>query len=137
MTSNDKKKWRERWLGSINELTSLELQTKSWLDKENTNPHWSFVEFMCSYFDDLVIDNNYEYPLHNSWITNREYEIIRDWHQALSAYDSPNNNDHDNDAILKDNTWRDILQLGIDSRHKLAETLDVAERMILTEKIDY
>ena len=46
--------WRQRWLSSFNELTSIELQQKSWLDRFNKNSHWSFVEFMCSYFDNLT-----------------------------------------------------------------------------------
>jgi len=41
-----KELWRDRWLSCINELTSIELQRKSWLDKSNTNPHWTFVEFI-------------------------------------------------------------------------------------------
>ena len=70
-----KEQWRSRWLSCLNELTSIELQKKSWVDKSNTNPHWSFVEFMCSYFDDLAIDNQYEYPLTENWITKNEFEI--------------------------------------------------------------
>jgi|GEM_PF-5637445 hypothetical protein len=63
MTSNDKHLWIERWLGCINELTSLDFQKISWFNRTHTNPHWSFVEFMCSYFDDLAIDEYYEYQL--------------------------------------------------------------------------
>ena len=76
----EKDNWRKRWLGSINELTSIELQRSSWLDNDNTNPHWSFVEFMCCYFDDLVIDDNYKFELENNWITRTEYQIISEWH---------------------------------------------------------
>ena len=69
--------WRNRWLRCVNELTSFELQQKSWVDKSNTNPYWSFVEFMCSYFDDLGIDNQYDYQLKENWITKNEFEIIQ------------------------------------------------------------
>ena len=52
--------WRENWLISINELTDYNLQKTSWLNKETKSPHWSYVEFMCSYFNDLTLENGYE-----------------------------------------------------------------------------
>ncbi len=96
MRSNDKDNWRERWLKCINELTSLDLQKKSWLYRTRTNPNWSFVEFRCSYFDDLGIDDNRKYPLEKGWVTRQEYEIIKEWHETLDKYDSPKNGDYDN-----------------------------------------
>src|SRR5690606_4008924 len=100
MTDEGKNAWRENWLSSINELTSIDLQRNSWLDKTHTNTHWSFVEFMCSYFDDLAIDNSYNYPLKKGWISNQEFEIVREWHELLDKYNSPKNNDYDHEAIL-------------------------------------
>ena len=137
MTSDDKKLWRERWLGCINELTSLDLQKKSWLDKTHTNPHWSFVEFMCSYFDDLSIDDNYKYPIDSGWLTDQELKIIKDWHEALDKYNSPKNDDSDHEAILTDPNWLDIMQSGQIMKSKLASTLNETEKKILTEEINY
>ena len=137
MSSSDKNLWRERWLCCINELTSLDLQRKSWLDRTHTNPHWSFVEFMCSYFDDLAIDENYKYQLDNSWITSQEFEIIKDWHEALDKYNSPKNDDYDHETILNDSKWLEILQSGVTIKSKLASTLNETEKNILTEEINY
>ncbi|MBX7225763.1 MAG: hypothetical protein K1X55_07015 [Chitinophagales bacterium] len=137
MTSDNKKLWRERWLGCINELTSLDLQKKSWLDKTHTNPHWSFVEFMCSYFDDLSIDDNYKYQIDNGWLTDKELEIIKDWHKALDKYNAPKNDDYDHEAILTDPKWLDILQSGQIMKSKLASTLNETEKKIVTEEINY
>jgi len=136
---NSKKKnmWRERWLRSVNELTSLELQRKSWLDKTHTNPHWSFIEFMCCYFDDLVIDDKYKYQLDKGWISNLEYELIEDWHIELDNYNAPNNDDYDNEAILNDPKWLEILEIGIKAKVELAKTLDETERDFLTKEADY
>jgi len=136
MTNNDKNLWRERWLGCINKLTSLDLQQKSWLDKTHTNPHWSFVEFMCSYFDDLGIDDHYKYQIDKGWLTNQEFEIIKDWHKALDKYDSPHNDDYDHSAILSDPKWLDILQNGLKMKSELASTLNETEKKILTEEIN-
>ncbi|KAF5031106.1 hypothetical protein DSECCO2_631170 [anaerobic digester metagenome] len=129
--------WRENWLRCINELTSLDLQKKTWLDKTNTNPHWSFVEFMCCYFDDLAIEDNYKYPLEKGWLTEHEFEIIIDWHEALEKYDAPHNNDYGHSAILSDSRWLEILQMGLAMKSKLEAILDENERRILTEDINY
>jgi hypothetical protein len=137
MKSNDKNSWRERWLNCINELTSLELQKKSWLDRTQTNPHWSFVEFMGSYFDDLVIDNNYKYPLYKGWITFYEYKIVKDWHEELDKYNSPQHDDYNHESILNDPKWLDILKIGTNIKPKLAELLNETEKQILLKEMDY
>lgn len=137
MITDDKNLWRERWLGCINELTSHDLQKKSWQDKTHTNPHWSFVEFMSSYFDDLGIDDHYKNTIEKGWLTVQEFEIIKDWHEALNKYDSSNNDDYDHAAILNDPKWLDILRIGLTMKSILAQTLNEPERKILTEEINF
>jgi hypothetical protein len=53
-----RKHWRPAWLSSIQEFADLDTQRAKWLDPENTNPHWSFREFMCCYFDDIGLDES-------------------------------------------------------------------------------
>lgn len=137
MSNNEKNLWRERWLDCINELTSLDLQKKSWLDRTHTNPHWSFIEFMCGYFDDLAIDNNYKYQLDKGWVTKEEYEIIEDWHITLDKYSSPKNDDYDNEEILNDPKWIEISQIGLAMKNELTKTLNETERKFLNREIDY
>lgn len=132
-----KELWRNRWLSCINELTSLELQRQSWSDKRNSNPHWSFVEFMCSYFDDLGIDNNYEYQLKQGWITNTEFESISAWHQLLDKYESPKKDDYDVEAILTDFNWLMIIEEGVKAKNELSGVISDEEKRILFEEIDY
>jgi hypothetical protein len=129
--------WRNRWLDCINELTSFELQKESWLDKSNSNPHWSFVEVMCCYFDDLGIDNNYEYQLKKNWISENEFEIIKTWHNLLDNYTSPKKDDYDVEAILMDEEWLLILKEGQKAKSELSKLLNEEEIKILNEKIDY
>ena len=128
--------WRKRWLSSINELTSIELQKSSWLDKSNTNPHWSFTEFMCCYFDDLSLDNNYQDQLKISWISEQEFKLIKEWHIALDKYESPTDDD-DRESILEDKKWLEIVNLGVIAKQELIKYLNIEELNILTEKIDY
>ncbi|RYY42559.1 MAG: hypothetical protein EOO06_20990 [Chitinophagaceae bacterium] len=129
--------WRQRWLSSINELTSLELQRKSWLDRQQTNPHWSFVEFMCSYFDDLLCGFPYSHYIEIGWVSPQEYDALRDWHEALSKYQTPRNDDHDRETILADRKWLNIVKAGDKAKLTLANSLSDEERRILTENIDY
>jgi hypothetical protein len=129
--------WRKNWLSCINELTSIELQKVSWLDSIQSNLHWSFVEFMCCYFDDMSLDDNYQYVLKEGAVTIDEYNIIKNWHEALSQYNSPNGDDQDNNAILNDTKWLKILKLGLDAKNQLLKILNEAEQLYLTEHINY
>ncbi|PKG42577.1 hypothetical protein [Psychroflexus sp. MES1-P1E] len=129
--------WRNRWLSCINELTSLNLQRQSWFDKRNSNPHWSFVEFMCSYFDDLGIDNNYEYQLKQGWITRTELDTVSTWHQLLDKYDSSKKDDYDVEAILSDKNWLVIIEEGEKAKNELSKIISDEEKLILLEEIDY
>ena len=132
-----KETWRQSWLKSINELTSLDLQINSWLDKKQSNPHWSFIEFMCIYFDDLLSDNDYEYFINTGWVTKQEYETIKDWHLALMRYKATKENDYDHEAILNDINWTEIVMLGEKSKIKLITILSKSESQILNEEINY
>ena len=128
-----KELWRNRWLSCINELTSMELQKKYWLDKSNENPHWSFIEFMSGYFDDLGIDNDYENQLKNNWISEEEFSVIIEWHKKLEKYEAPKKDDYDVEGILKDENWQQIVCEGDKVKKKLGKLLNSAERNILIE----
>lgn len=129
--------WRERWLDCINELTSIELQKSSWLDRHQRNPHWSFIEFMCTYFDDLLCDFPYSHYIEIKWVSAQEYEILKSWHTALDIYKSPDNDDHDREGILNDAKWITIVKMGTEAKNKLAELLPINEKEILEAYIDY
>ncbi|GJM63892.1 hypothetical protein [Persicobacter diffluens] len=136
--NDEKQLWRKRWLSAICKLTSLELQKASWLDKANTtNPHWSFVEFNCCYFDDLGIDNDYEYQLKQEWITKNELDTIQPWHELLDRYTPPANDHYDVKAILFDKKWLSIIEEGVKVKNKLSKIISKEENEILLEEIDH
>ena len=134
---DQRKLWRDRWLDCINELTSFRLQQESWLDISHTNPHWSFVEFMCCYFDDLSIADNYTDHIAKGFVSQKEFDVISQWHEELDNYTSPNNDDYDHQAILNDSKWLDIVKCGEVAKNNLAKILSDDERQILTQKINY
>ena len=127
----DKETWRRNWLFMLKDLTNLDYQRKTWLDPNNTNPYYSFVVFMCSYFDDLNITDGYDKLIDSDLVSRDEYESIEKWHKLLAAYNSPNNEDHDNLAILNDQKWIDILELGKESIENLKPKLNSIERSLL------
>jgi hypothetical protein len=62
---------------------------------------------------------------------------LEKWHIKLDKYNSPKNDDYDNEATLNDPKWLEVLQIGVETRNKLAKTLNETERQFLTEEIDY
>ncbi|WP_459211402.1 hypothetical protein [Aquimarina rhabdastrellae] len=127
----DKEIWRRRWLFMIKDLTDLEYQKQTWLYPNNTKPYYSFVEFMCSYFDDLDIGDGYEKVLALNFVSIPEYESIEKWHKLLSVYNAPNDDDYDNKAILQDKKWLEIIALGKESIENLKPKLNSIERSLL------
>jgi len=123
--------WRRTWILMIKDLTNLEYQKRTWLESNNTNPYYSFIEFMCSYFDDLNISNGYEKLIDNGLVTQVEFDSIAEWNNSLSEYDSPNNDDYDNKAVLNDPKWAEIIEIGITSIENLKPKLSKAERSLL------
>src|SRR5690242_4076682 len=114
----NKEIWRVRWLTAISELTNLDLQLKMWLDENNANPHWGFVEFMCCYFDDVFCGETYQDFLRDKWLTEAEYSCVKQWHDELLNYHAPNANDYDDVAVLNDPKWRNIVALGAKVRQE-------------------
>ena len=127
----DKETWRRNWILMIKDLTNLKYQKKTWLDPNNTNPYYSFIEFMCSYFDDLNISDGYEKLINSGLVTQTEFESIAEWNNSLSEYDSPNNDDYNNKAVLNDPKWLEIIEIGIKSIENLKPKLSKSERSLL------
>ncbi len=132
----NRKNWRENWLKSINELTSFEIQKKTWLDFENTNPHWSFIEFISCYFDDLVISENYDDEIKTGLVTKEEYETIKEWHNLIAEYKAPNNDNYNHEKILEDKIWVEILKIGEKAKRDLSGIINKTEKKILEKEIN-
>ncbi|TCO02181.1 hypothetical protein [Natronoflexus pectinivorans] len=135
-----KEYWRQLWLQSIFELSSIEYQRIKWLDSKNDNPHCSFGEFMNSYFNDTLSDFEYSHYINIYWVSRQEYEIIKEWHAELDKYEAPDNDDYNDEAILNDKKWIRIVKKGEQARNKLFEILKKTEQKYLMDennKTDY
>ena len=111
--------WRVRWKSSIEELTSIEHQRKTWLDAAKPSVHYTFVEFMCCYFDDLLCGISYSQLIENLYVSGQENDAVIEWHTALDSYNSPLNNDYNDAEILIDPEWIRIAALGAEVWKKL------------------
>jgi hypothetical protein len=121
----ERMRWRLQWLACLQDFADLDLQFRMWLDPSNTNPHWSFVEFMCSYFDDTLHQRDYSWALGQGLVTPREAEAVASLHQALISYQAPNGDDFDNLAVLRDPAWRAITVEAARSLEHLSPLLTV------------
>ena len=136
MNNELKKTWRKKWLMSINELTDINLQQISWTNISLENPHWTYIEFISSYFDDLVLSENYVDEIKQGYVSNVEYETIKDWHKKLLDYQSPRRENFDNYMILNDPKWLEIVDIGKHSKFNLSEVISAEEKKLLVKKLN-
>ena len=98
------------------------------VDFENTNPHWSFIEFISCYFDDLVISENYEDEIKTGVVTKEEYETVKEWHNLIAEYKAPNNDNYNHEKILEDKIWVEILKIGEKAKRDLSGIINKMEK---------
>lgn len=124
--------WRLRWLASIQELADLHEQQRTWLDTHSGNPHASFIEYVCCYFDDLGLsDQNYSKFVADGFVTEHESKLLQDFHTRIELYKSPTN-DWDHASILSDPKWHRITELARIAKAELLEILsEPSERSAL------
>jgi hypothetical protein len=111
--------WRILWLDSLWQLGSLELQRATWLNSENGNPHWSFVEFCESYFEQFDLRNGYAYAIRNGIVSKAEAEAVREFHEALARYQAPGGDDFAHVAILEDPKWHAVVELAASAAERV------------------
>jgi len=130
--------WRLLWLSSIQAFSDRETQTSRWLDPNERNPHYSFVECMCAYFDDAYLreENGYERRLERGHLTKTEFEAVAQFHSKADAYKSPGGDDYDTSSILQDSNWQAVVDAAQSAQQRLLPLLtDPLERDALTRPL--
>jgi hypothetical protein len=131
--SDYRRVWRQNWLCSLLSLADIDLQRERWLNKEITNPQWSYVEFMCFYFGDCNL-RDYGRYLEANFVSQAEFDSVKDFHEALRSYEEPTHV-YDHEAILNDPKWQEITAKGRDSLQRLRGLItDPAEQEIFSSK---
>ena len=110
LDASERTGWRLSWLGSIQEFADEEVQRESWLNLHNSNPHHSFVELMCTYFDGLGFsDEGYSRFQAERLLTADERAAVTPFHDLADAY-APPTDDYDHAAILDDPHWARVVE---------------------------
>jgi len=129
-----KQLWRKNWLRSINELTSLELQKNSWANINNDSYHRSFADFRRRYFQEVLLGIDYQFYIKEGWLTRKEFEIIKEWHNELELYvPPPNSYEQDGMTILSDKEWQSIVRFGMFTKRKLMIFISEKENKFLID----
>ena len=147
MTENEKLRpnWRRNWLGSIQEFADLDTQQRLWLDPNISNPHYTWVEYICCYFDGLAVfddpaalGDGYAVAREQGLITADEAAAVEPFHAILNAYEAPGKDDYDHQAILADPKWREVVAAANSAQSALIPLIhDPDERRALTETSIY
>jgi hypothetical protein len=125
--------WRQSWLGCLQDFADADLQRRTWLDPHNQNPHWSYIEFMCSYFDDTLHGEGYGWAIGEGLVTKDEADAVAALHHLLTTHEAPGGDDYNNERILNDPAWNHIVEEARQATEKLALLLsDPAEKAIFT-----
>lgn len=128
-----RKNWRMSWLYNLVALSDLRFQNR-WIDRRITNPAWTYVEFMESYFGDLQLEDGYKEKINEKFLTRNEYNCIKDFHELLQQYRETNIDDPD--AILKDSNWLKIVAIGRESVLNLKKIIiDPDEIIAISSKL--
>ena len=122
--SDFRRAWRLRWWGCLSDFADIDLQRRRWLDPENTNPHWSYVEFMCSYLDDLLHDRGYHWASNEGLITEEEVQTVAALHGLLDRHEAPQGDDYDNEKVLNDPAWHEVVKSAKEAQASLLAILN-------------
>ena len=129
--------WRRRWLSSIQEFADLATQRRRWLDPGEPSPHYSFVEYICCYFDDLHLtsdDGGYGSAVADGYVTGREAATVAEFHALADAYEPPKGEEFEGERVLEDPNWLRVVEAARIAQAALLPLLtDAEERKLLLE----
>jgi hypothetical protein len=127
--------WRRNWLASIREISAEDWQRELWATSKN--PHHTPVEYLCSYFDDLVLTQGYQERIAEGLLSGREADAVADFHALIDRYPSPGNVRPE--AVLDDPLWSAVVTSAARARSNLLELISDPEerRELLRERPEH
>ncbi len=103
---------RRNWLCSLFEFAHLDFQKRLWLDASYPDIIGDYSEAICSYFNDLNLEEGYNSFVSEGIVTQQEYEIVKDFHSLLDNYvNRPEKRTLSDKHILKDIEWINLTNL--------------------------
>ena len=120
---------RANWFRSVREISDIDLQRRMWLDPDNHNPYWSYIEFVENFPDVGQLADFHS----RSWLNPHEFAILTDLSNKLSGHTLPAGDDCDNASILADPKWVAIVADAESARRKLLTlTVNESEQKVLS-----
>ena len=136
LADNTPEEWanlRRWWFGSVYEIADIEYQRRTWLTPPTRSPHWSYVEFCCSYPD----ADQLQFARDHGHLSAKEFELLAALHHALIPHKAPRGNDYDNRAVLEDPAWHAVIAKAERIRQQfLTLIVDPIERSYLMGQTD-
>lgn len=102
------------------------------MDARQQNPHSSFVEYMNTYFDDVLLGGEIQDCVEKALVTLEEAVCVREFHLLAGSYTTPQNDDYDHAAILDDPNWAAVVIAAADAKKCLLGALKEREKKFLT-----
>ncbi|WP_213286912.1 hypothetical protein [Bradyrhizobium sp. sGM-13] len=129
MTPEELANLRCWWFGSVHEISNIELQRGTWLAPPTPSPHWSFVEFCCSF----PKPEQLQFGLDQGYLSASEFDQLAALSVAIARY-KPQGSAYDHLAILSDPAWHAVVALAEKTRQALLHlTNDPIERGYLMD----
>ncbi len=139
-TSEERANWRANWLTSVQELADLEMQRATWLNPNSGNPHYSFIEYVTVYFNDLSLDEangGYTARIAENLLSDVEAAAASRLHFLLDSYRPPTD-DYDHHAILEDPSWHSVAAAAKEAQALLSDLIvQPDERANLLQRSEY
>jgi hypothetical protein len=127
ITPEDLASLRRQWFGSVYEIADIAYQRRTWLTPPTNSPHWSYVEFCCSYPD----ADQLRFARDHGHLSSREFALLSAISVAIQSHRAKD--DNDSAAILDDPGWHSVVAKAEAVRRQLlAITMDTVERNYLT-----
>ena len=128
---------KERWIQSIFELAHHEYQNRLWIKADYENSVGDFSECVCTYFDDLDLENGYSAFITDGIITESEFKIVSELHAEFRKYTERIEKMKLSDKnILKDVEWINITSLGLKTWNELKKNTELTRDKELMIKLE-
>jgi hypothetical protein len=128
-----RKNLRKGLIYCLHEFSSKELQSY-WVTPANNGLVVSFSECMCTYFDDLGLEEGLEKAVTEGWLSKKETEILSIFHSSAELYNPKDDYDHEN--ILNDKAWIEVRNKAAKAWYKFKETLSDKNELELMNKLE-
>ncbi len=73
---------RANWFRSVREIADIDLQRRMWLDPANSNPYWSYVEFVENFPDIGQLADAHA----RGWLNSVEFTLLSEFGVKLEPF---------------------------------------------------